>query len=81
MSVKKYGKIKEEERVESAIKAREIAKAVIDYGISQYQLKRIIYLLSQELEDIHTGSKICKILTQEETEEIVDENGSGIILT
>ena len=48
---KRYGKIKEEERLEQAIKAREITKTIMDYGVSQYQIAKIIYLLSLELED------------------------------
>jgi len=48
---KVYGKIKEEERIEQAIASREIVKTVLDYGISQYQIQKIIYLLALELEN------------------------------
>ena len=48
---KTYGKIKQEERLEQAIIAREITKTVMDYGVSQYQIAKIIYLLSLELEN------------------------------
>jgi len=48
---KAYGKIKDEERLEQSIVAREIVKTIRDYGVSQYQITKIIYLLSLELED------------------------------
>ena len=48
---KTYGKIKQEERLEQAIIAREITKTVMNYGVSQYQIAKIIYLLSLELEN------------------------------
>ena len=48
---KAYGKIKDEERLEQSIVAREIVKTIRDYGVSQYQITKIVYLLSLELED------------------------------
>ena len=48
---KKYGQIKEEKRLQESITAREITKTIMDYGVSQYQIAKIIYLLSLELED------------------------------
>ena len=49
--VKRYGKISEEDRLEQSIVAREIVKTIRDYGVSQYQITKIIYLLAMELED------------------------------
>ena len=40
---KTYGKIKHEAKLEQAIVAREITKTVMDYGVSQYQIAKIIY--------------------------------------
>lgn len=48
---KTYGKIKDEDRLEQSIIAREIVKTIRDYGVSQYQIIKIVYLLSLELED------------------------------
>ena len=49
--IKRYGKLKEEDRLEQSIVAREIVKTIRDYGVSQYQIIKIIYLLSMEIED------------------------------
>ena len=49
--IKRYGKIKEEDRLEQSIVSREIVKTIRDYGVSQYQIIKIIYLLSMEIED------------------------------
>ena len=48
---KTYGKIQHERQLEQAIDARDISRTVIDYGGSQYQITKIIYLLSLELEN------------------------------
>lgn len=48
---KTYGKIQHERQLEQAIAARDISRTVIDYGVSQYQITKIIYLLSLELEN------------------------------
>ena len=59
---KTYGKIEQEERLEQAIIAREIWKTIMDYGISQYQIQKIMYLLALELEDNNLLKDICDIL-------------------
>jgi hypothetical protein len=48
---KTYGKIQHEQQLEQAVAARDISRTVIDYGVSQYQITKIIYLLSLELEN------------------------------
>ncbi|MBC8408880.1 MAG: hypothetical protein H8E12_09200 [Rhodobacteraceae bacterium] len=48
---KTYGKIQHEQQLEQAAAARDISRTVIDYGVSQYQITKIIYLLSLELEN------------------------------
>jgi len=60
--IKRYGKIKEEERLEHAIAAREITRTVIDYGVSQYQIAKIIYLLSLELENREMSDDIIAVV-------------------
>ena len=48
---KKYGKLKEETQLEEAIVSREIVGEILKYGVTQYQISKIIFLLSLELED------------------------------
>ncbi len=59
---KKYGKIKEEKRLEDAIVAREITKTILDYGVSQYQIAKIVYLLALELEDRDLSDDIIAVV-------------------
>ena len=78
--IKKYGKNKEEEKVEQAVIAREIVKTVMDYGISQYQIKKIIYLLSMELEDRNLADSVCEDLHLA-LETSFEENQQGLVTT
>jgi hypothetical protein len=48
---KLYGTISGEKRVQDSIKAREIAQEILKFGVSQYQITKIIYFLALELED------------------------------
>ena len=78
--LKKYGKKKEEEKLQQAIAAREIVKTVLDYGISQYQMQKIIYLLSLELEDRDLMDSICQSLSLV-LDSSNEENQEGLITT
>ena len=49
--MKKYGKTEKDLLVEKSIECRNIVKEIIRYGVSESQKKKIIYLLSLELED------------------------------
>ena len=49
--MKKYGKTEKDLLVEKSIECRNIVKEIIRYGVSEFQKKKIIYLLSLELED------------------------------
>lgn len=74
---KTYGKIKQEERLEQSIAAREITKTIMDYGVSQYQIAKIVYLLSLELEDRNMSDDIITVLAsvlEKETEKNSEEN-------
>ena len=74
---KTYGKIKQEERLEQAIIAREITKTVMNYGVSQYQIAKIIYLLSLELEDRELSDDLITVVKEalgENSEEQSEEN-------
>ena len=72
-----YGEIAGEKQLNKAIQAREIVQEILNFGVSQFQLAKIIYLLSLELEDRNVlqqvGSAIKPLL--EET----DDNNCNII--
>ena len=51
MEIKKYGNSQEEENIEEAIKCREIVQEILNFGVNQFQVKKIIQFLSLELED------------------------------
>ena len=75
--MKTYGKIKDEARLEQAIVARDIAKTIMDYGVSQYQIAKIIYLLSLELEDRELSDDLITVVREalgENSEEQSEEN-------
>ncbi len=75
--MKTYGKIKDEARLEQAIIARDIAKTIMDYGVSQYQIAKIIYLLSLELEDRELSDDLITVVKEalgENSEEESEEN-------
>jgi len=79
-NIKRYGKIAGETRLEEAIKSREICTEILKFGVSQYQIAKLIYLLSLELEN-HTmmkevASAINPLLNEEK-----DKNSNNIILT
>jgi len=76
---KKYGQIKEEKRLQESIAAREITKTIMDYGVSQYQIAKIIYLLSLELEDRDTTDVIISTVNKAlgETTDADDQVISG----
>ncbi len=51
MKIKKYGKSDEEVDVEEAVRCREIVQEILNFGVNQFQIKKIIQFLSLELED------------------------------
>lgn len=56
-----FGKTDLEKHYEDMIVCRKIVKEIMDYGVSQNQLLRLIYLLSLELEDASKMRKITEI--------------------
>lgn len=77
--IKTYGKVEGEEPVEEASRAREITQEIMNFGVSQYQIAKIIFLLSLELEDrniITDVSEAIKPLLEKNS-----RNNSNIILT
>lgn len=61
--------IKNKQEVADSIKAREICNEIIKFGVNQNQIKKIIKILSLELEDRQTMIKIA---------EAIDENNNLI---
>lgn len=49
-----------------AAKAREIVQEILKFGVNEFQIKRIIKLLSLELFDTAAMKSICKIIDGEE---------------
>ncbi len=76
---KKYGKLKEEIKLEESIVSREIVGSILKYGVSQYQISKIIFLLSLELEDRDVLENITNAIKPLLEGKI--ENNSSIIVT
>jgi hypothetical protein len=45
-----------------SIKARDIVRVIMDYGVNDNQVRKIIKFLSLELEDISLASKLSSLL-------------------
>lgn len=58
-----------------SIKARDIVKVIMDYGVSDKQIRKIIKFLSLELEDMSLASRISNFI--DGTEEI-DHNETPV---
>ena len=57
MDTQKFGQTIDEKSADTMVEARQIASVVLDHGISQEQIIRIIKLLGLELEN-HENMKI-----------------------
>ena len=53
---------KKEKDLADSVVAREISQEIIRYGVSQFQIKKVIKLLALELEDNSMIRKICDII-------------------
>lgn len=51
MSVKRYGSTEEETDAGETLKCRKIVRTIIDFGITEDQKLKVIYLLALELEN------------------------------
>jgi hypothetical protein len=60
--------VKDKRDVLGTIKSREIVKEIIDFGVSEFQIKKIIKFLSLELEDRDTMVKILSLVDENFTE-------------
>mgnify|MGYP001356465154 CR=1 FL=1 len=45
-----------------AVRSREIVSEILNFGVSQYQIKKIIKFLSLELEDMNLVKEISSII-------------------
>ena len=78
-NVKMYGDIAGERQLKDSIKAREITQEILNFGVNQFQIAKIISLLSLELENREVLQGVCdaiKPLLEES-----DDNNSNIITT
>jgi len=78
--IKNYGKIKDEEKVEQSIVARDITKTIMEYGVSQYQILKIVYLLSLELEDRELSDDLITVVNSVLKQENPDESGDDELI-
>lgn len=66
MKVKRYGTTEEETTASASLKCRQIVRSIIDFGVTEQEKLKIIYLLSLELEnrdhlqDISNLAKKCE---------------------
>ena len=58
--------IEQKRDVLDSIKAREIVHEILNFGVNEFQKKKIIKLLALELEDREVMVKICEIFSENE---------------
>lgn len=75
-NVKKYGSTQEEDRAVDMHECRQIVKVIMDYGVSQTQLLRIIGLLALELENRDYMQQVSSLAKRLEAG---DSKKSGLI--
>jgi len=61
----KYGKTEQEVEVEKTVQCRQIVEEILNFGVNELQKRKIIYLLSLELEDRETMVQISKIINND----------------
>jgi hypothetical protein len=61
----KYGKTEQEVEVEKTVQCRQIVREILSFGVDELQKRKIIYLLSLELEDRETMVQISKIINND----------------
>lgn len=70
--VKKYGATKEEATILESAKCREIVNEILNFGVNQHQIKKLIKLLSLELEDRDLMLGIANLIDNEEESSVVE---------
>jgi len=66
---KSTGKPVQEKDLTESVVSREIVQEILKFGVSQYQIQKVIKLLALELEDNKIMKSICGILEGSENEE------------
>ena len=56
-------KPKEKKEMLENVKSREIVQTIMDYGVSQHQIKKIIEFLAMELEERDIMVEVCRALS------------------
>ena len=74
----KYGQLDSERKAEEFLECRNIVKELINYGLSQRQFYMLIYLLSQEIEDVEVSQVLVScIRDMSEKFLIIDDDDSS----
>ena len=76
-SIKRYKHNEEETSLLESAKCREIIGEILNFGVSQHQIKTLIKLLALELEDNDLMQSIVKIV--KDTNENSSDNSTIII--
>lgn len=76
VGIKRYGKTKEETYAESMKKCRNIVTTIMDFGVTQFEILKIIGLLSLELENRNQLKQISDLVKRLEEG---DESKSTLI--
>ena len=71
MGIKKFKSSKENQLILESAKSREIVHEIMNFGVSQHQLIKIIKLLSLELDDINMMKSITEIIDAPEESESI----------
>ncbi len=64
--------------VKSLKKCRDITKEILNFGVTQQEIKKVIHLLSLELEDTYLMKELINCLNSEN--ELKQENLNKIII-
>lgn len=56
---------KEKQNMLETVKAREITKTIMDFGVTQHQIRKIIEFLAMELEDRSTMLNVCDAVLED----------------
>lgn len=60
MAIERYGQTKSEKEADQFFQCRQIVQEILEFGVSQKQILRIIKLLSLELEDRNALESLAK---------------------
>ena len=79
MAIEKFGETETEGWAEESIKCRQIITEILNFGVSQQQILKLLYLLSLELENRELMLQLAEIIKNSlDNSETINEN-TGII--